>query len=133
MEEFKIMAFDVETTGQYLGINAMIELSGVVMNQDAEVLDKFKTSLYSDGTFEKKCKEEFWDKHPDVLKKILENSVNTKIGVLDFSQWVNSMDIKHNKPTRISDFACFDASWVDLYLAKYTKRPCLYYALDQLT
>ena len=48
----------------------MIELAAVVMDQDATVLNYFKESLTCDGTFEKNCKKEFWNKHPIVLQTL---------------------------------------------------------------
>lgn len=128
----KVIAFDVETGGQFMDENQLLEVSGVVMDLDGNILDSLKVSLKITQPFEKRCMDEFWSKHKDVLDKIIANAIDASDAMLKFATWLDEMDEKHDKPIRLSDFSCFDIAWINLFLSKYTNRPCVYHAKDKM-
>ncbi|MHB8841802.1 MAG: hypothetical protein ACYC56_08455, partial [Candidatus Aquicultor sp.] len=95
-----------------------------------EILDSIKISFKYELPFEKRCWDEFWSKHQDVLKKIKENGVDIKEGMDKFVKWVDEMDVKHDMPMRVSNYTVYDLSWIDFYICTYTERPCIYYYFD---
>lgn len=126
----KYFAFDVEATGQNMYDNAIIELGAVIIDEDYEILEKFRVCLkIPEGKgFEKRCKEDFWDKQGDLLKNILSEAIDPKKAMLMFVDFLNKNDKKYEKElVLISNNAQYDAGWINYYLSKYTDRQCLYY------
>lgn len=123
------LGIDIETTGQNLFRNAMIEIGASLMDETGEEIENVNLCLeMPPGTeFEKKCLDTFWIDHQEQLMRIKNLCIRPKIQMMKFADWIDKLDLKYGASLEIlGDFALFDFAWINVYLSRYTDRPCLY-------
>lgn len=139
-DEVIIVSFDIETIGQYMHKNAMVELGAVAFvagEQDMRVLGTFEGHLaIPEGCeFEARCEREFWDVHKAAEKKLVQQcSIEPGLTMLSFLSWVHKLrevcipdeDRPEQRIRFASDAVYFDAAWVSYYLNKYADHPALH-------
>jgi oligoribonuclease (3'-5' exoribonuclease) len=131
MESKVFLGMDIETTGQYLGVNAMIALGMVVLDENLQQLESFSIFLEEDGAErEQRCMDEFWAERKELFEKIMEQAIDPEEAMNAMVDWLLGVEKKYaNRLVVLSDNPSFDVAWINYYLAKYTKHPMLYYGL----
>lgn len=124
------LGVDVETTGQYLSINAIVALGAVVMDEQFNELETFVGyfKIPEEHVWEKRCVDEFWSKNQLMLDKFKKNAANLDLVMKSFAEWLSLLDTKFkDNLVVVSDNVGFDIAWINQYLSLYTYRPSLYY------
>ena len=129
------LGFDVETTGQYLGRNAMVALGMKLLDDEMNELDHCSVCLKEDGRErEQRCMDEFWANHEARFKEICEKAVDPQIAMGIVVDWLVDVEKKYDgQLVLVTDNPGFDVAWINYYLSMYTKRPTLYYGLSKKT
>ncbi len=123
------LAMDIETTGQYLGRNAMIAVGMVVMDDEMNILKNFTVCLKENGKErEERCMKEFWEKQPaELFSNIIKNGIDPQIAMNMLVEWLLDVEMTYgDRLVVVSDNPAFDVAWINYYLATYTVRPMLY-------
>lgn len=128
------LAMDIETTGQYLGRNAMIALGMVVMDDEMNILKNFTVCLKENGKErEERCMSEFWGKQPaELFDNIMKNGIDPSIAMNSLVDWL--LDVESTYGDRLvvlSDNPSYDVAWINYYLSTYSTRPMLYYGWNE--
>lgn len=123
------VAIDIEAFGPAL--DAPVVAVGYCVGDRKTILENDLFCFPADRKeMEAKCKEQFWDKNPDLLPRI---EVNATLPVQDqwlaFQKWLDGLEDRY--PNReiifISDNPRFDLGKIDYQLKKYCGRiPCVY-------
>lgn len=135
-----VVSFDIETIGQYMDKNAMVELGAVAFvgdGQEMRVIGTFEGHLaIPEGCgFEGRCEKEFWDVHKAGEKQLVQDcTIPPEITMLAFRSWVHELHKRcipnETRPERrirfASDAVYFDAAWVSYYLSKFADHPVLH-------
>ena len=74
---------------------------------------------------QKRCKEEFWDKHPGLFELYTqsEQSVEPQKAACEIAKFVNELYSKYNVKRWFSDNPAFDLGHLDHWLWQYSARP----------
>lgn len=126
---------DVETTGQFLTKNAMIEFSCSVMDKESKEIDNFTAYLDipKERGWEKRCVDEFWSIQEEKLNFIMKNIKDHKNEMNRFVDWLDKIDLKYgNDLVILSDNGGYDYAWINTYISNYTDRPSIYYRLKEI-
>lgn len=146
MGEVWVLAFDIETTGSRPDNGDIIAIGACVMNSQFEKLSGLFLKGYfpAETVFEKRCKEEFWDKNIATLKHLtydgpLGREERKKEMICEFqgfrSFWEKKADSEGIKFALCSDNNVFDGGFINDYIWTYTSTnlclPIPYRASDQ--
>lgn len=109
------LAVDVEKKGASLD-NPVIQL-GVAYGPN---INNIKTASfcfdYKDKPFEKRCYNEFWTKHLDVLKRIEQNAKPPREEWARFAKWLTALEDQAKSIEIISDNPGYDVEAIDYHL-----------------
>ena len=151
MKSKKILAIDIETTGQFMTAcgkrkaNSMIAFCCVVVDSvTGKELDKFEAYMKEPiGTDrEKRCMDEFWNggntkdeeekkKRRELLKTIEGKMEDPRVVMLRYVAWFNKLCLEYGEDlVEVSDNGGYDFAWKDKYVSDYTPRPATYYQLE---
>jgi hypothetical protein len=115
---------DIETSGQSQTKNDLMAIGACIGNQKTgEIIDEFQVFLKpitGEIRWEKRCLEEFWDKHIDIKNEILNNidtiGMSPNGAMAKFHNWVNN----HSEDIIImTDTAGYDIGFINHYLSLY--------------
>lgn len=121
-----VLAFDIERTGGLASCET-IAIGASVVDEDREELDSFLACCYDDrakGSFEPRCWDEFWSKHPEILKEIEARTPKGRDGtqlridaIVDFVEFVAKWEEKAKAEgfhlERCCDNSPFDVHFVN--------------------
>lgn len=79
-----------------------------------------------DHTFEKNCKEEFWDKpeQKELLEKFEKDARSPERMMKLFTNWLDNIIEKYEYVSLVCD-CCEDSNWLNYYIIKYTDKQAL--------
>lgn len=135
MSDWVYVAIDVETTGADLTRNQVVAIgaAGVSRNGLEVLVPPVRWVLdTSSAEWEPRCKEEFWDVHPDVYRTLVTDLLPTeKLTPAQFAarfrEWfVNLETTLTPRGIRIrvvTDFPSFDIAWLNVTLARGGAKP----------
>lgn len=108
--------FDIEADGPAPATNNMKSFGLVIYDSQYNKLDEFYNTIVSlpDHHEEKKTREEFWDKHPELWKEVNENQVHGSIFVKGIEDLVNKYKDTY-KINWVSKPAAYDWQWLNYY------------------
>jgi hypothetical protein len=130
-EEGIIVSVDTEALSE-VDINAI----GIhVGTKQGKTLLKRKWWIKVDASrISKRCKEEFWDKNPELWKEYEENARDEKEQILSFVECYDSLSKTFGVPEKkielISDNPAFDYGLLTRLVEKHTNRYPLRYTTD---
>lgn len=128
------IAFDVETTGGCMTVNAMTEVGAVAMAvedyEQRRVLARFEGHMkIPEGCgFEERCEKEFWDVHKvEGKQRALGCQKEPQDVMRAFVDWVSEVRVRYaggeaRRVRFLSDAVYFDAAWMSHYLTKYASH-----------
>lgn len=139
------ISLDVETSGQDLIDNGMVELGArSLINNQRYLLGGFNQLIELPETchWEKACIETFWNSNENL--KIKMSKIKNKIGTMPpelvmkgFIKWCKEFILRGcanqqvNRIKFISDNCSFDVSWINYYLSKYAQHYPLHVFYDR--
>jgi hypothetical protein len=124
-----IVAIDVGTDGCFITRNSLRVIGLCAINQSTgQVLFKFRVCLspIPGREMEQRYKEDFWDKHPEILDQINKESVDPHEGILKFSRILDGLDETH-QTVLVTDNPTFDMAWINYYVDIFLGRLPIYY------
>lgn len=125
------LAIDIEKLGDHQ--NAHIIAIGMCLGDPEGNIIKSKAwYIKPDGelVIEPRCKEEFWDKQPDLLAFFLERGSPAKDVYSDIHTWLLGLESQYAKIAILTDNPAYDLSGFDRLMYKYTRRLPLRYTTD---
>jgi len=134
------VAIDIEAGGSMYTKHPLLAIGVCVGSLENGVIEKRVWCMdrylqEKDKIFmEEKCKTEFWDKHPDVLKKIDANAKPLAQQIRDFAKFLDKLEVTHKKRKIVflSDNPAFDIAWVDYFLMTIAERPPCRYSTEMV-
>lgn len=124
-----ILALDIETSGSYFLKNGTLSIGASLQDSDSIEKDFFQFNLLLDQhSYDKECKETFWDKFTKAQKFIETNALHPKKAMQNFAAFLSKIDIQYSKVIMISDNPSFDIAWLHYYLSIYTDAKSLRYS-----
>lgn len=154
-KEKRIVAVDIETSGCMVTKHGIIALGYCVGDIPRETPTKkltfdfaesiIPTVSYTSGTstttrqykkricmkltgktFEQRCKEEYWDKHPEMLEELTKDALEPEVGIRQFMDDIDKLEEKYEL-IFISDNSAFDFAFINYYIEYYLDRRPLSY------
>lgn len=124
------LAVDIESMGAVLGSH-IIAIGFCLGDADGNVIEKksFYITPPPDATFEPRCKEQFWDKHPGLFESFLAKSIDAGIAYQEIGKYLSSLE-KYERVTILSDNPAFDLAHLDVALKRYLGRIGIRYSDD---
>jgi hypothetical protein len=122
-----ILAFDIETRGEDMIAHGIMSIGFCLGHADRfEVIQSGRISLKpiveEFQTVEKRCMNEFWSKHPEVYKQLVDEAIQPNIGMYKLSSMLDQWDCNYDLRI-VSDNPSFDLGQINFYLARYGMRP----------
>jgi len=119
------LGLDVETSGQSLRHNFMIQIGLSLINTETyEVINKFSSYISQpNGTvWEERCVKEFWSKYPDQWERA-KNGIKNAPDEIEVSKQIMEFIGKcpQNDICLVVDTPGFDISWFDLLISHQDK------------
>lgn len=129
MKELYI-SVDIEADGMIPGLNSMLSIGAVAINDKGRILDEYYVTLKelidaraSPATMD------FWAKYPDAYKKTRDGAIDPYLAMIDFAKWIKSKDADKN--IFVAYPAAFDFNYVHYYFMTMLGRdPFNYNVLD---
>lgn len=133
-ENFHILALDIETSGSSYKDNGILSIGASLQDQEFIEKESFQVNiLLPEGrTYEKNCKEKFWDKFPEAQKFVKNNAIEPKEAMQSFSKFLFNIENRYPNTVIVSDNPSFDIAWVDYYLDIYADRKPLRYSENEV-
>lgn len=115
-----LFSFDIETRGKSAKRNGIVSV-GVCYGPPGEKKDLVRWNLLPmpGQVFEQRCKETFWDKNGDLLKKLSENQLEPGFFAQSFRFLLNQLESQYHEIYLICDNPAFDAKVIDYYLDEF--------------
>lgn len=122
-KQIVIMAIDIEASGQNVIKNGILSIGYYVGDcyGNKIIKGRFSFQLEKEMVFEKRCVDEFWKNHIDVLDVLQQEAQPIKEQISNFINLVDNLDEQYNLMI-ISDNKDFDIGFINYYLAKYLDR-----------
>ncbi len=136
VEGVVVITFDVETIGDSMTKNAMVEVgctAAPLSGNEPRILARFEGHMkIPEGCgFEERCEREFWDaQKPGEKQRVLTCQTEPEDVMRGFVMWVDNLRKSFGLDARRVRFATnapyFDAAWMSYYLNKYADHNSLH-------
>lgn len=121
------LALDIEGTGARL--DAPIVAIGYCLGDEAErIIEKhtFCLKMPPDVGVEENCQKYFWDKHPDLWKRIEREAKPANTVAHQFVDFINELETRFPEESYkielLSDNPAYDITKLDFFVWNYTRR-----------
>jgi len=110
-------SFDIEADGPSPALNSMVSFGCVVFDESGVEVDKMQANMLPlpEQTVDKRCKEEFWDKNPEILKFVQTNPVDPSDFVKSLVQLYKKYKDVGHKIVWVANPAAYDWQWLKAY------------------
>lgn len=133
MSKGVIIALDIEARGQGAIRHGILSIGVCVGDVEKEhVYEKTRFDMLPlpNQRMEDRCKETFWDKHPDILKALTKNALPAGVQMQAFRDALDRFDRAFSSKVYIvSDNPGFDFGMINTYLDQFD-LPSLNYTYD---
>lgn len=129
---------DIEASGQHQTKNEMMAIGACIGDsKTGEIIDEFQVFLkphdQDDIHWEQRSLDEFWDKHPDIKKEVLNKissvGLSPNEAMIQFHNWINDKPPDVLKDMIImTDTAGFDIGFLNYYLS-FADMPSMNYII----
>lgn len=114
-------SIDVEADGVVPGLNSMLSIGAVAIDQNGDPIDEFYITIKPiEGTNPNPATMQFWEGYPEAYKKATENAVDAITAMTEFELWVNSHGAKKN--VFVGYPAAFDFGFINYYFMRFLGR-----------
>lgn len=113
-------SFDVEADGPSPALNSMVSFGCVVFNDQGKEVDRMQMNIKPEAgkVVDKRCKEEFWDKHSEILAFVQTNPQEPKNFALAIAAIYAKWRLTH-KIVWVAKPAAYDWQWLNAYYCRY--------------
>ncbi len=132
-----LIGIDIETLGRAMVKHPLVAIGVCLATLDKGVIEKRTWCMQPEAHQEpeKRCMDEFWSKHADVLERIQKHAKPLGEQMLDFNAWLLSVEKRFpaSEGYRIvvlSDNPSFDVGHIDYWLETKCGAPPLHYSRD---
>jgi len=126
---------DIEADGPCPGINSMLSLASVAIDEVGNELEYFSINLLPmEGGVQDPDTMEFWKKNPKAWEATQKDQCDPARAMQSYGSWARELFSKYGKPVFVGEPVCFDFSFVYYYLLRYGQgKPFSHSGLDVKT
>lgn len=124
------VAVDIETLGAWY-CHPVVAVGFAIGDHKGNILETKLFTISANwkpcsqgGDMEDRCYNEFWSKHPDMMRVYQKDAVEPPIAWNMINEFINNLEKKYpdKKIKFLTDNAAFDIARIDFNLEKYCKR-----------
>src|ERR1039458_9746746 len=103
-----------------MGSSDLVSFGLVIFDENGKELDSFQRNIHprKDRIVEKRCKEEFWNKNPEIAAFVKTKQVSGMVFIRDLSLVLRRWKETH-KIVWVANPSAYDWQWLNAYWTDY--------------